>query len=143
MKYARVLLEHCSSDATKLFIDYYTGKYRIKKDVPVMAPQAPEGGMSSAMSNITYLLPLPYMNTSNLASTASPGNQVSTPNEARVLQGVAAEEEPLVYDVPKPRTAFSSFVDHPDEFITFLEACLKEEDMKQEETIDLYTTLFD
>src|SRR5947209_10604187 len=98
MKYARVLLEHCSSDTTKLFIDYYIGKYRIKKDVPVVAPQAPEGGMSSAMS---YLLPLPYMNISNLASTSSPGNQVSTPGEAKPLQGVAAEGEPLVYDVPK------------------------------------------
>ena len=28
MKYARVLLEHCPQEATKIFIDYYTGKYQ-------------------------------------------------------------------------------------------------------------------
>jgi hypothetical protein len=80
------------------------------------------------------------MNTSSIASASSPGNQTG---DAKILQGATVEEEPLVYDVPKPRTAFSSFVDHPDEFITFLEACLKEESMKQEDKIDLYTTLFE
>src|SRR5437763_10726029 len=94
MKYARVLLEHCSSETTKLFIDYYTGRYRIKKDVPVTALQTPEGGLSNAMSNITYLLPLPYMNTSSIVSAGSPANQAGTPSEAKALQGAAIEEEP-------------------------------------------------
>src|SRR5437667_2699986 len=95
------------------------------------------------MTNITSLLALPYLNTSGVTSTSSPGNQISTAGETKILQGATFEEKPLVYDVPKPRMAFSSFVDHPDEFITFLEACLKEENMKQEDKIDLYTTLFE
>ena len=47
------------------------------------------------------------------------------------------------YDIPKPRTAFSSFVDHPDNFITFLEACLKQENIDKSDMADLYTTLFE
>jgi len=34
-------------------------------------------------------------------------------------------------------------VDHPDEFIVFLEACLKESNIKQSDKVDLYTTLFE
>ena len=34
-------------------------------------------------------------------------------------------------------------MDHPDEFIVFLEACLQEQDLKERDKIDLYTTLFE
>lgn len=47
------------------------------------------------------------------------------------------------YTPPAPRTAFSSFIDHPDEFITFLEACLEEKSVKASDRTDLYTTLFE
>ena len=47
------------------------------------------------------------------------------------------------YDVPKPRTAFSSFVDHPQEFIVFLEACLDQKEIQDGDKADLYTTLFE
>lgn len=56
---------------------------------------------------------------------------------------IPPEESPPDYGVPKPRTAFSSFVDHPQEFITFLEALIKKTDLKEEDKIDLYTTLFE
>jgi hypothetical protein len=51
--------------------------------------------------------------------------------------------EAVIYNIPKPRTAFSSFVDHPDEFMTFLEALIAHELLKKEDKIDLYTTLFE
>ena len=38
MKYARVLIAHCPKEATKLFIQYYTGKYQPQQDV-VAAPE--------------------------------------------------------------------------------------------------------
>ena len=60
MKYARVLLEHCPEDATQIFIDYYTGQYRPKKDLPMPASQVPQGGASNAVSNLTSFIPLPY-----------------------------------------------------------------------------------
>ncbi|KAK3065922.1 hypothetical protein LTS18_002238, partial [Coniosporium uncinatum] len=72
VKYATVLLEHCPQDTTQLFIDYYTAQFRPKKDAVVVVSASPsQGGQSiasSAVQNLAALLPLPYMNTSAVAS---------------------------------------------------------------------------
>lgn len=140
MKYARVLLEHCSKDTTQLFIDYYTGHYHPKKDAPVPNDPVPQSGAVSAVQNLASYLP--YINTSSIASPGSAGNQKATISEAQLAEAHAPLPVPE-YDVPRPRTAFSSFVDHPDEFIVFLEACLKEADLEEGNKIDLYTTMFE
>ena len=142
MRYARVLLEHCPKDATQLFVEYYTGEYRIKKDAPLSIPQAGSGGAVGAVQNLASFIPLPYRQSNTAPSPATGGNQQLT------LQGdevaAAAEiEPPSEYQTPKPRTAFSSFVDHPDEFIVFLEACLKQKNLSEKDGVDLYTTLFE
>jgi hypothetical protein len=49
----------------------------------------------------------------------------------------------LCTDIPKPRTAFSAFVDHPKEFIDFLETLVQQPDLKQDAKVDLFTTLFE
>lgn len=148
MKYARVLLEHCSKGTTQLFIDYFTGRYRPKTTEAVVVPveAQPAGyaaGAVNAVQNLRDLLPLPYMNASAIATPAAQGNVVQTVSDNEVV--AAADQQPSVpqYTPPKPRTAFSSFVDHPDEFITFLEACLEEKELKERDKIDLYTTLFE
>jgi len=140
MKYARVLLEHCSKDTTQLFIEYYTGQYRPKKEMPVSNDPTPQSGAVSAVQNLAFYLP--YINTSNITSPGSAGNQKATISEAQLAEAHAAEP-PHEYDVPRPRTAFSSFVDHPDEFIVFLEACLKEQNLEESDKTDLYTTMFE
>ncbi|OPB39686.1 Vacuolar protein sorting-associated protein Vps11 [Trichoderma guizhouense] len=148
-KYARVLIEHCPKDATKLFVDYYTSNYRPRRTVvlPIEVSgtaSAPGGsssglaaGAASAVQNLTNLLILPsYIS----PTTGTPGS--TRPNET-VVQ---VDEDDLPrpkYDPPPPRTAFSSFIDHPDEFITFLEACLEEEKLRDLHSTDLYTTLFE
>ncbi|TWU73892.1 hypothetical protein ED733_002906 [Metarhizium rileyi] len=148
-KYARVLIENCPKDATKLFIDYYTGKYRPRTLTVAIPGEAQStggftSGAASAVQNLTNYLPFPYMGTSS-GQTATPG----TPTNTKQLANNGAlelneEDVPLPkYTVPAPRTAFSSFIDHPDEFITFLEACLQEEDLKVTDRTDLYTTLFE
>ena len=142
MKYARVLLEHCPEDATQIFIDYYTGIYRPKKDAPVLAPQASQSGAANAVSNLTSFIPLPYRQTTTNPSPATAGNQQLVLQEAEAAEADAVKPAP-VYDVPKPRTAFASFVDHPDRFIAFLEACLKQENTDKHDKTDLYTTLFE
>lgn len=146
MKYGTVLLEHCSREATQLFIDYFTGQYRPKKDAVMVqeTPAAPEaGGFSnvarSAVQNLAALIPLPNM--SMLATPAvSSGNGKVT--QAQVIE-TSIEGDFIAYDVPKPRTAFSSFVDHPDDFIVFLEACIASEGVGAEYKPELYTTLFE
>lgn len=148
MKYATVLLEHCSQDTTKLFIDYYTGQFRPKKDA-IVIPEAPSSqgahGLAiatSAVQNLAALLPLPYMNTSAVATPTTGGEQKSTISQAQIIE-TDLDEPPPEYRIPKPRSAFSAFVDHPSEFIVFLEACIKSEDLDGENKRDLYTTLFE
>lgn len=138
MKYARVLIEHCPTDATQLFIDYYTGRYRPREDVPAVADIQPEvsGG---AFQNLSVLWTLPFRGRQADALPAA-----TTPAEpADNAIAVETEETVLFYQKPKPRTAFSSFVDHPAEFITFLEALLSESDLARTEKVDLTTALFE
>lgn len=147
-KYARVLIEHCPEEATKLFVLYYTGKFRPRKTaVPVIGetPLTTGGftsGAASAVQNLSNYLPFPYLNTSSGAAPDAPSNM-----KQPAQNGLPLSEEdhpPPKYTVPAPRTAFSSFIDHPDEFITFLEACLEEEEeLKVGDKSDLYTTLFE
>ena len=145
MKYATVLLEHCPRDTTQIFIDYYTGRFRPKKDA-IVVPNAPTsqgmGIASSAVQNLAALLPLPYMNTNAIQSPASAGEQKATLSQAQIIE-TNIDEPPPEYKVPKPRTAFSAFVDHAAEFVIFLEACIKADELNEDDKGDLYTTLFE
>ncbi|KAI5458190.1 hypothetical protein BGZ63DRAFT_392842 [Mariannaea sp. PMI_226] len=140
-KYARVLIENCPNDATQLFVDYYTGAYKPRRSIVVSNEvEAPLAGgfAANAVQNLSNLLPLPYMNVPSVASPGTPGNVSDQPLVIDAVDTPAPK-----YSPPPPRTAFSSFIDHPDEFIEFLEACLKEKDIKSSDRTDLYTTLFE
>ncbi|TPX23182.1 hypothetical protein DIZ76_012508 [Coccidioides immitis] len=134
MKYARVLLEHCPQPTTKIFIDYYTGNYRPRRMKEEETAKDEKSQSAGGLQNLASLIPLPYLNPSK------PGNAKSAISEPQIATEV---EEPIEYDVPKPRTAFSSFVDHPQEFVVFLEALIDQNDLKEDDKIDLYTTLFE
>jgi hypothetical protein len=140
MKYARILLEHCPKDATRLFIDYYTGKYRPRKDLPIQPVPAASSGAASALPSFTSFIPLAYR--PGVVSPATAGTQPANMNATEIAE-VEALEPPLEYNITKPRTAFSAFVDHPQEFIVFLEACLKQEIIDESDRVDLYTALFE
>ncbi|KAK0634333.1 hypothetical protein B0T17DRAFT_566796 [Bombardia bombarda] len=153
MKYARVLIEHCPKEATQVFIDYYTGKYRPKVELPAAINNIPTvvngggfaAGAASAVQNLSNLLPLPYMNTSAV-SPANPQNNTvkSTVGDADyIVKPEDVTPVSLKYTPPKPRTAFSSFIDHPDEFIVFLEACANDDSLSESDKTDIYTTLFE
>lgn len=134
MKYARVLLAHCPERTTDLFMVYYTGQYRPHTDVE--PPAEPHSEPTSTMQSLAGLLPLRYM-------TGGRG----TKTETQVSETAAVEESPadvpLEYDIPKPRTAFSAFVDHPQEFISFLETLVQQPGLKKDAKVDLFTTLFE
>lgn len=139
MKYARVLISHCPDATTQLFIDYYTASFKPKplvEEVKEEITLQPTGGV--VQKNIASLIPLPY----RTSGTSTPAADVvkSPPAEPQVT---AQAETPATYEVPKPRTAFSSFVDHPQQFITFLEALIKQTGLLEEDKVDLYTTLFE
>ncbi|GAM90099.1 hypothetical protein ANO11243_081390 [Dothideomycetidae sp. 11243] len=150
MKYATILLEHVSTDETQFLIDYYTGTFRTKKDAIVEqeTPVAQPGYASrattaatTAVQNLASLIPLPYMSTDFMkSSTNEEGEKVIVSQQ--VVETVT-EDEFVAYNVPKPRTAFAAFVDHPDQFIQFLEACIAFPDIADEDKKDLYGTLFE
>ncbi|KAF2428868.1 vacuolar protein sorting-associated protein 11 [Tothia fuscella] len=145
MKYATVLLEHCSKDATQLFVDYYTAQFRPKKDaVVVVAAPTTQGGIfraTSAVQNLAAMLPLPYMSLTSTSPT--PGSDSLQKDTVTQVVETNTDDPPATYPIPKPRTAFSAFVDHPSEFITFLESCIKANDLSSEDKSDLYSTLFE
>ena len=139
MKYARVLLGHCPQPTTELFVNYYTGQFRPKQRSEQSKEERPQPA-GGAVQNLAALLPIPYMNTSTTGNTNTAPGTKSTLSEPQL----AVETElPISYEMPKPRTAFSSFVDNPHEFVTFLEALIKQKNLKEEDKVDLYTTLFE
>ena len=142
MRYARVLLEHCPKDATQIFIDYYTGEYRVKQDAPVPAQPVSRGVAAGAVQNLASFIPLPYRQSPGMISPAATGGQQEGSLDAD-LATAGALGPPAEYDIPKPRTAFSSFADHVDEFVVFLEACLNQENIDDSDRADLHTSLFE
>lgn len=144
MKYGIVLLEHSSQDATRLFIDYFTGQFRPKKDAVIVqeVPTASESGgfgsvARSAVQNLAALIPLPNMSVLPMQSGATVPN-----TQAQVIE-TTTEDDFVEYTVPKPRVAFSAFIDHPECFIVFLEACIASSGVEEANKPDLYTTLFE
>ena len=133
MKYARVLLANCPEQSTELFTDYYTGKYRPKTEVepPAESPTQP----ASTVQSLAAFIPLPYINIGTGKSSSTAG----------VQESAGSESSPPVpdYQIPKPRTAFSMFVDHPRQFISFLETLIQMENLKEGDKVDLYTALFE
>jgi Zn finger protein HypA/HybF involved in hydrogenase expression/tetratricopeptide (TPR) repeat protein len=148
MKYGTVLLEHCPAEATKLFTEYFTGDFKPKKDAvivqetPITQQSTGFGTMaSSAAQNLAALIPLPYMNTGTVQVPKN-ADEPATIQQAQVVES-QTEGEYIEYEVPRPRVAFPAFIDHPDQFITFLDACINSDGVKAEHRADLHTTLFE
>lgn len=152
MKYGTVLLAHCPAEATQLFTEYFTGVFKPKKDAVIVqeTPVAQQSSgfgstmassAASAAQNLAALIPLPYMNTSTV-QTPKNGDEPATVQQAQVVESLT-EGEYVEYEVPKPRVAFPAFIDHPDQFITFLDACINSDGVKAEHRADLHTTLFE
>lgn len=133
MKYARVLLTHCPEQTADLFKVYYSGQYRPRTEPE--EPEQPQQQATSTVQSLAALLPLRYMQVGTGKQTETPVPETET-TEDKV-------DETPDYEIPKPRTAFSAFVDHPKEFIDFLETLTQKPDLKKDAKIDLFTTLFE
>ena len=99
-------------------------------------------GAATAMQNLSNLLPLPYMNSPATPPSVGTGSAKQVSGDQTIILN-DDDVPPPKYTPPVPRTAFSSFIDHPDEFITFLEKCLEEPHLEKSDQTDLYTTLFE
>lgn len=138
MKYARSLLHHCPEETSKLFIDYYTGRYEPKKDVPAVEDvQAQSGG--GASQYLSALWQVPFMSRQPTGDTAK---VLAAENTGGDEPDAETTPEPS-YTPPRPRTAFSAFIDHPTKFIVFLEALIEQPGLSSADRSDLATTLFE
>ncbi|ETN42149.1 uncharacterized protein HMPREF1541_04090 [Cyphellophora europaea CBS 101466] len=138
LKYARSLLQHCPEETTKLFVDYYTGRYVPKQDVPAVEEVRAQSG-GGASQYLSALWTVPFMTRQDTAETVVAQEVTDT---AEGSDGVTSTPVPT-YTPPRPRTAFSSFITHPNYFITFLEALIAQPDLSKEDRADLATTLFE
>jgi hypothetical protein len=134
MKYARVLLTHCPEKTADLFKVYYSGQYRPRTEVE--QPAEPQEQTTSTVQSLAALLPLRYMQVGT-------GRQQEVEAPETEINEDKPEDSPPDYAIPKPRTAFSAFVDHPKEFIGFLETLVQQPNLKKDAKIDLFTTLFE
>lgn len=152
MKYARTFLKEVPAPTTDLFVEYYSGRYfpGDKNTPESQAQHKSETGLQSYL-NTSLLQQLPYMGGGTNA-TNTPTNPTSnlTPKTAPESGTGEITTIPLVlpksYKPPRPRTAFSSFVEHPKEFIIFLERVLENAEggtMNESDRVDIYTTLFE
>lgn len=153
MKYARTFLKEVPVPTTDLFVEYYAGRYfpGIKNTPESQAHHKNETGLQSYL-NASLLQQLPYMGGGGTNATNTPTNPTTgpTPKTAPDLATGETTTIPLTlpksYKPPRPRTAFSSFVEHPKEFIIFLERVLENTEggiMNEGDRVDIYTTLFE
>ena len=133
MKYARVLLANCPQQTTELFIVYYTGKYQPRTEVET--PAEPQVQPTSTLQSLAGFLPLGLIN-------VGPSTTEQVSGAPSVAENQSTESTPD-YVIPRPRAAFSAFVDHPQEFVIFLESLTSQPNLKEEDKVDLFTTLFE
>jgi vacuolar protein sorting-associated protein 11 len=144
-------------ETTDLFITYYGGKYVPVKEQELVKAVSPPPSISGALSSFRdaaditkYVQYLPYMTDkprSGVTSPPSSGRNVQPSTKATTTSAVAETTAPTPqYHPPRPRAAFSIFVDYPTCFIRFLESMMEDDGFAQREKRDIddiCTTLFE
>lgn len=112
-----------------------------------MAPAA--AGVGGLAQYTAFLPGMPYR-ASTFSSTITPVQAtasvlpINTQTALNATEAQNLQPDLPTYNAPQPRTAFSSFVDNPREFIIFLESLLESgHEWKQVDKVDIYTTLFE
>lgn len=132
---SRVLLNKFPNETTLLLIDLFTGKYAPKNEVVATKDTTPEAKDDDSTYIAAPVLQS-YRAFVNYMSLAA--------NEEEEAKNQTVE--PPTYQPPRPRLIFSSFVDHPNEFVIFLEACLEAYERfsgNEKDRKDILSTLYE
>ena len=161
--YGKTFLAEWPEETTDLFITYYSGRYIPVKEVDITKTAAsPPPSISGALSSFReaaditkYVQYLPYMADKPKSSVTSPPLSAtgvptatrsgSVPPTRSSASGDAPAPTPQ-YQPPRPRAAFSIFVDYPTCFVRFLEAMIADEGFAardNKDVDDICTTLFE
>lgn len=119
--------------------------------LPYMSGSRPASVMSGQTGDAVTIMSAITNNVGKLSTAvggAIGGGGASAANVSVTLESNAFVPNGKVeeYKAPKPRTVFATFVDQPDEFIIFLEACIEHQRAvggSQSDEVDMYTTLFE
>jgi len=170
--YGKTFLAEWPEETTDLFITYYTGKYvPAKPDAEGLKPASPPPSISVALSSFRdaardaadiskYVQYLPYMADKPKSTTATTTSPPSSHHNIPPITSYAAPKpttaaaapttDPSLqmptYQPPRPRAAFSIFVDFPGCFVRFLETMMEDEGFARREgrdVDDICTTLFE
>lgn len=132
---SRVLLEKFPYKTTLLLIDLFTGKY-VPEDISANESEASKVEDENYLTRPVLQSYRAFVNYMSSTTTAV--------DESEDLKPVDYIKP--TYQPPRPRLIFSSFVDHPNEFVIFLEACLEaydEYDGNLKDKKDILSTLFE
>jgi vacuolar protein sorting-associated protein 11 len=152
--YGKTFLEEWPEETTHLFIAYYTGKYIPSKPEQPITSASPPPSISGALSSFRdaaditkYVHYLPYMSDKAKSSPPSSASNVQV-STTKSIPPVASEPNTYIpqYQPPRPRAAFSIFVDFPSCFVRFLEAMMEDEGFALQEkrdVDDICTALFE
>lgn len=155
MRHARIFFRREPTKTKDLFIEYYTGRFtpRSRSQTRPASPDAPnahQGLQSYLPLNTNLLQQLPYVGNVSGSTSNTPIPQKAAVSQPQITPSEEISSPldlPRKYRIPKPRTAFSSFVDHPEEFVDFLEKILEAGEsagsLNTKDKTDICTTLFE
>lgn len=175
IQHSRLLLDRYPMETTGLLINLFTGKYIPKPRDPIIKNDEEEEEQRTAgttTENITAPVIQSYRAFLNYMSNGFGTGLVNGTSETSALQTVdpstSFDEESASrdsnsevfrqqqqqnqrqqipsYQPPRPRLIFSAFLEHPNEFVIFLEACIESYDEfegNEKDRVDLLSTLFE
>lgn len=139
--FSKDFLDCMPMETTELLIDVFTGKYKPNAThllFEALKPISQNGNGESAESADT-----------NVSSYGGLLSYLANPLRQGVDRETPVEEEVFLeptYLPPKPSLVFPCFINHPKEFVIFLEACLKSFEKYQGNDVqkkEILMTLFD
>lgn len=134
-QYGSQLMRALPSETTRLLVDFYTGAFQTEQDAHVhatgiMSPPTVQRSTSNAGfydSLMSHAQALPSLQSLDL-SALNPMRRTSTAaSDDFRSPAPSVAERPLstIYTPPPPQTAFTMLMDHPAQFIHFLEVILE------------------
>ncbi|KAI5965811.1 vps11 [Candida pseudojiufengensis] len=132
--HSKKLLDDCPIETTELLINVFTGKYKPKEiegpKVGTNNNNKSEEDMEKSVELTNYKAFLNY-----LSLSSSEENEGELKAESNGDNKNITVKEPT-YLPPKPNLIYSSFTNHPNEFVIFLEACIEAFDKYQGNIMD-------
>ncbi|KAI5958666.1 vps11 [Candida theae] len=130
---SKKLLDSCPIETTELLINVFTGKYQptesTQEPSTTTAPDANIEEDEKGGEGITQLTNYKaFLNYLTLRGNDSENEKTEKTTTTTLSSNVAREP---TYLPPKPNLIYSSFTNHPNEFVIFLEACIEALDRYQ------------